>query len=48
LRHFQADPLLPDALLPARWPGPELRHEYDDFDRAYRAVLRRWLRAHGR
>jgi phenylacetic acid degradation operon negative regulatory protein len=44
LRHFQADPLLPDELLPARWPGPALRAEYDRFDVAYRAVLRHWLR----
>ena len=45
LRHFQADPLLPDALLPARWPGRALRTDYDRFDRAYRAVLRDWFRA---
>jgi phenylacetic acid degradation operon negative regulatory protein len=39
LRHFQADPLLPDELLPAGWPGPALRREYDAWDAAYRAVL---------
>jgi phenylacetic acid degradation operon negative regulatory protein len=44
LRHFQADPLLPDDLLPARWPGAALRADYDRFDAAYRAVLRDWLR----
>jgi phenylacetic acid degradation operon negative regulatory protein len=48
LRHFQADPLLPDALLPARWPGRALRDDYDRFDRAYRAVLRDWFRANSR
>lgn len=45
LRHFQADPLLPDSLLPARWPGRALRADYDRFDTAYRAVLRDWFRA---
>ena len=45
LRHFQADPLLPTELLPARWPGAALRDEYDRFDAAYRAVLREWFRA---
>ena len=44
LRHFQADPLLPDELLPPRWPGTSLRAEYDRFDRAYRRVLRDWFR----
>jgi phenylacetic acid degradation operon negative regulatory protein len=44
LRHFQADPLLPDALLPPRWPGAALRAEYDRYDRAYRSVLREWFR----
>jgi phenylacetic acid degradation operon negative regulatory protein len=39
LRHFQADPLLPDAVLPADWPGPALRREYDRWDAAYRARL---------
>jgi phenylacetic acid degradation operon negative regulatory protein len=42
LRHFQADPLLPDALLPASWPGTELRARYDEWDAAYRAVLVEW------
>jgi phenylacetic acid degradation operon negative regulatory protein len=48
LRHFQADPLLPPALAPARWPGAELRSDYDAFDRSYRALLRTWLDEHGR
>ncbi|GAA3541457.1 PaaX family transcriptional regulator C-terminal domain-containing protein [Nonomuraea rosea] len=39
LRHLLADPLLPDELLPAGWPGTELRARYDDFDRRYREVL---------
>jgi phenylacetic acid degradation operon negative regulatory protein len=44
LRHFQADPLLPSELLPPRWPGDDLRADYDRYDRAYRAVLRDWFR----
>jgi phenylacetic acid degradation operon negative regulatory protein len=44
LRHFQADPLLPEELLPREWPGTALRAEYDRFDDAYRAVLRDWFR----
>jgi phenylacetic acid degradation operon negative regulatory protein len=44
LRHFQADPLLPEELLPATWPGKALRSDYDRFDAAYRAVLRDYLR----
>lgn len=44
LRLLQRDPLLPDELQPRRWPGAELRADYDDYDRAYRALLRRWLR----
>jgi len=39
LRHFQADPLLPDELLPAGWPGAALRAEYDTWDAAYRSLL---------
>ena len=48
LRAFQADPLLPDQLLPARWPGADVRTEYDRFDRAYRRVLRDWFRANSK
>jgi phenylacetic acid degradation operon negative regulatory protein len=47
LRHLQADPLLPEELLPRRWPGAALRAEYDRYDRAYRATLRAWFRAAG-
>jgi phenylacetic acid degradation operon negative regulatory protein len=45
LRHLQADPLLPDELLPARWPGAPLRAEYDRWDARYRTTLRAWSRA---
>ncbi len=46
LRHLQADPLLPDALLPRDWPGAELRDRYGRFDSAYRHLLREWFDAH--
>lgn len=42
LRHLQADPLLPAPLLPARWPGRDLRRHQERFDRSFRAVLRAW------
>ncbi len=45
LRHLQADPLLPDELLPAGWPGAPLRVAYDGWDARYRATLREWSRA---
>ncbi|MEU8246819.1 PaaX family transcriptional regulator C-terminal domain-containing protein [Nonomuraea sp. NPDC048916] len=44
LRHLLADPLLPEELLPAGWPGGALRARYDDFDRRYRELLNRHLR----
>jgi phenylacetic acid degradation operon negative regulatory protein len=43
LRHFQADPLLPDELVGRTWPGARLRIDYDRYDRAYRRLLRDWL-----
>lgn len=43
LRLLQADPLLPSDLLPKRWPGSEVRTEYDAYDAAYRRVLRNWF-----
>jgi len=47
LRHLQADPLLPDGLLPRHWPGTALRTEYDRYDEAYRATLVTWFRGSG-
>jgi phenylacetic acid degradation operon negative regulatory protein len=44
LRHFQADPLLPVALLPDDWPGDDLRRRYREWDARYRQVLERWSR----
>lgn len=45
LRHLQADPLLPEPLQPADWPGAQLRETYDDWDGRYRTTLRAWSRA---
>jgi phenylacetic acid degradation operon negative regulatory protein len=45
LRHLQADPLLPEELLPPGWPGLRLRTDYDRWDARYRATLRDWSRA---
>jgi phenylacetic acid degradation operon negative regulatory protein len=39
LRHFLADPLLPEELLPADWPGPRLRTRYEEFDADFRQLL---------
>ncbi len=44
LRHLQADPLLPPALLPKAWPGRRLRSTYDEWDARYRTTLRHWSR----
>lgn len=44
LRHFQADPLLPDELLPDGWPGTELRTAYERFDAAFKAAWTTWFR----
>ncbi len=44
LRHLQADPLLPDELLPDDWPGKPLRTVYDEWDARYRGTLRSWSR----
>jgi phenylacetic acid degradation operon negative regulatory protein len=40
LRHFLADPLLPDELLPEHWPGPRLRVRYEEFDDRFQKLLR--------
>ena len=44
LRHFVADPLIPATLLPADWPGPELRETYARYDIAYRRILKDFFR----
>ena len=45
LRLLQADPLLPEQLLPKTWPGNELRRVFDSFDQAFIAAWRGWLRS---
>jgi phenylacetic acid degradation operon negative regulatory protein len=47
LRHLQADPLLPDELLPVGWAGARLRHTYDGWDARYRRTLDEWSHASG-
>jgi phenylacetic acid degradation operon negative regulatory protein len=43
VRHLRDDPLLPDELLPRRWPGATLREKYDAFESRFRAALRPYL-----
>ena len=31
VRHLLTDPVLPEPLLPTRWPGEQLRESYTDF-----------------
>jgi phenylacetic acid degradation operon negative regulatory protein len=33
VRHLRIDPVLPDQLLPAGWPGPQLRAAYAEYER---------------
>lgn len=40
LRHVRADPLLPDALVPAPWPAAELRATYVAYRRVFAGVAR--------
>jgi phenylacetic acid degradation operon negative regulatory protein len=47
LRHLLADPRLPETLLPPGWPGPDLRADYDRYDRAFNQAWRQWFRAQG-
>jgi phenylacetic acid degradation operon negative regulatory protein len=45
VRHLRDDPLLPEVLLPADWPGGELRATYDGYEAAFQAALRPVLQA---
>lgn len=47
VRHLQADPLLPDELLPRHWPGDRLRLRYQRYDTAYQRRLTEWVRSGG-
>ena len=44
VRHIRADPLLPDELVPAPWPGDALRAGYVTYQRTFAAVARSWFR----
>jgi phenylacetic acid degradation operon negative regulatory protein len=43
LRHLQADPLLPQELLPKGWPGAQLRERFESFDQLFQRQWRTWL-----
>ena len=45
LRHLQADPQLPDELVPAGWPGAVLRDRFGSWYASYQQLLHIWLRA---
>ena len=45
LRHLQADPQLPDELVPDGWPGAVLRDRFGAWYAAYQDLLHIWLRA---
>lgn len=44
-RHLTIDPLLPGELLPAKWPGDELRNAYDHYQDSFSATWRNWYRS---
>ncbi len=44
VRHIRDDPLLPEQLLPARWPAAALRARYDDYQIEFQEALARVLR----
>jgi phenylacetic acid degradation operon negative regulatory protein len=43
LRHFQADALLPNELLPQNWPGARLREKFELFDALFQERWRTWM-----
>ncbi len=40
VRHLQHDPMLPSSLLPAGWPGGQLRGMFSEYEDEYRGLLR--------
>lgn len=48
VRHASEDPLLPEALRPARWPSDDLRETLDRHDTVWQALLRRRIHERGR
>lgn len=47
LRHLVHDPQLPAELVPDGWPVADLRSAYDDYESAYRTLLREFFRSVG-
>jgi phenylacetic acid degradation operon negative regulatory protein len=47
VRFLRLDPLLPPVLLPRGWAADELRTIYEDFDRSFGRLLRRFLATAG-
>jgi phenylacetic acid degradation operon negative regulatory protein len=47
VRHLDHDPLLPDVMLPADWPGRQLRSRYATYHREYERRFGAWLRSTG-
>lgn len=45
LTHLRADPLLPESLCPASWPGDRLRAAYAEYRHAFGPAVRDWFRA---
>jgi len=45
VRHLDRDPLLPDELLPARWPGSVLRERYQTYHQWYEHRFATWVKA---
>ncbi len=43
LVHIRADPLLPESLLPASWPGDALRDAYREYRDAFAGATRAWF-----
>jgi phenylacetic acid degradation operon negative regulatory protein len=45
LQHIRNDALLPRELLPASWPGADLRDAYREYQRAFGDAVRNWFGA---
>jgi phenylacetic acid degradation operon negative regulatory protein len=45
LQHVRNDALLPAELLPADWPGADLRAQYRTYQRAFAEAAGAWFRA---
>ncbi len=45
LQQIRRDPLLPDALVEAAWPGARLRQAYDDYRERFGTAVKAWFAA---